>query len=259
MTLPEVIGELVPGAYQDLVRHVREKYQIPNPGPDGDVRDLLTEDLPYDRIRTDICDGLRRIMPEGLPFAQFLSLLLEFPADLPLSTALTDLAGIMPAEWTVGNTLHTTVKSFIEPHIQKTAEILLAYTISGETKVAPGEWFGGAYELPIPGLPMVAVLAPEYSDLALLVNEFRRKYHETFPQRRRRLDRSAVNAAEALRLKLEGYKLKDIADVYIAKHPSEFPKDPTSPRYRAAKKQLEERIKKRMDRLRTALGLNRDT
>ncbi|MCX6071364.1 MAG: hypothetical protein NTU91_10985 [Chloroflexi bacterium] len=259
MTLPHVIGELVPAAFIDLVRQVREKYQIPDPGPDGDFRELLAQDLPYEQIRIDLCEGLREMMPEGHPLAPFLTPLLHLPADLPLSTALTDLAAKMPADWTVGNTLHKTINGFLEPHIQKLADILLAYMLTGETKVAPGEWFGGAFVLPVPGQPMVAVLASEYSDLGLLVNDFRRKYHETFPQRHRRLDRSAVNAAEALRLKLEGYRLKDIADVYIARHPSEFPRDPLSPRYRAAKKQLEERIKKQIGRLRAALCLDGDT
>jgi hypothetical protein len=259
MTLPHVIGELVPAAFIDLVRQVREKYQIPDPGPDGDIRALLGQDLPYEQIHADIREALRGLMPEGLPLASLLKLLLDLPADLPLSTALADLAANMPAEWTVGNTVHKYIDGLLEPHVQQMTDMLFAYTLTGDTKIAPAEWFGGAFTLPLPSFPLVGALASEYSDLGKLVNEFRQKHHETFPQRRRGLAPSTVNAAEALRLKLEGYKLKDIADIYIAKHPSEFPRDPLSPRYKAAKKQLEGRIKKQIDRLRAALGINRDT
>jgi hypothetical protein len=49
-------------------------------------------------------------------------------------------------------------------------------------------------------------------------------------------------------MKLEGVRIKDIADVYIERYPSEFPKDPLVKNYRAKKRKLEERLKKRLQR-----------
>jgi hypothetical protein len=260
MTLPQVIGELVPGAFLDLVCQVREKYQIPDPGPDKDILpEMLARDLPFEEIRAELCEGLRRVMPEASPITRLLKPFLDLPADLPLSVALKDLAEKMPDEWTVGSTIHRYIEGLHEPQVQQMADMLLAYALTGDTTTAPQDWFGGVFTIPLPGLPMIGVIASEYSDLGPLVNQFRQKHHEAFPQRRRRLAGSAVNAAASLRLRLEGYKLKDIADIYIANHPSEFPKDPLSLKYKATKRQLEERIKKQMDRLQAILNIHRDT
>ena len=260
MTLQRVFGEIVPGAFLDLVRQVREGHQIPDPGPDKDILpEILALDLPFEEIRTEICEGLRRMMPEGGPLTPLIKPFLDVPGDLPLSAALKDLADMLPDNLTVGNTVHKYIEGLLEPHVQMMTDMLLAYILTGETTAAPEAWFGGVFTLPIPGQLIVGVMASEYSDLGSLVNQFRQKHHEVFPRRRRSLARSTVNAAASLRLKVEGYKLKDIADIYITKHPSEFPKDPLSPRYKASKKQLEERIKKQIDRLRAVLDLHRDT
>jgi hypothetical protein len=125
MTLPQVFGELLPGAFHDLVRQVREKYQIPDPGPDQDLLpEILAHDLPFEQIRTEICEGLRRMMPEASPVTRLLKPSLGLHAYLPLSVALKDLAEKMPDEWTVGSTIHGYIEGLLEPHVQQMADLL---------------------------------------------------------------------------------------------------------------------------------------
>lgn len=261
MTLPKAIGELVPGALTHLVVAMRAKYQIPDPGPDKDpVPDLLAGDFPFEQIRADILAALRADPPFEPPIGPLVTLIRNLPSDQTLSSALTAFAQTFPPDRTIGNTIQAYVEKLLEPHLSHIVDMLFAYVLTGETKQIPTAWLGQVTQVPLPsGQTQIVLIANQFSDLPQLVAELRRKFRATFPTRPLKLSHTSVDAAANLRLKKEGYKLKDIADIYIGNHPSEFPRNPRSPEYRALKKQLEARIKKQMDRLRSTLSRTRDT
>ena len=260
MTLPRVFGELTPAAYREVIDAVRAKYDIPDPSPDGyPFPDILAADIPFDEVREQIYEHIRRLLPEELPIPPQIRPLLQLPAELPLAEALRALAELTPRDRTWGNTVHPYLGRLLEPHARKLADMLFLYVMEGKTTPAPDTWFGGVFSLKLSEEMVIVALASQYSDLEELIAKFRKKYKDKFPKRRRRLDPTATHAAASLRLRLEGYKLKDISDIYIAAHPDKFPADPLSPRYRAAKKQLEQRIKKQMTRLQAVLREMGDT
>jgi len=261
VTLPQVIGELTPAAFDELISQVLTKYNLPRPSPDEDttLEEALASGVSLDDIRTDIYQALQRQIPSDFPLAPFLSPFREMPADKPLSEALTEFAEVLPANLTVGNTIHRYIDSLLAPHIQRLADQLTLYALTGKTSPTPESMFGGVFVLPIPGQPLVGLIVSQLSDTKSLIRRFRQKFKETFPGKPREISSAMIPAATALRQKLEGYKLKDIADMYIVRHPSQFPGDPRSPTYKAAKKKLVQRIMKQTTRLKVFLSAMGDT
>lgn len=251
MTLPQIIGELIPGAFQDLITSLRAKYTIPPPNPGEDNLPLvLAEDIPLEDIRAQIYSNVQASMVQDPSLAPVLGPFQTLPPQMPLRDFLKQLAEAIPEDRTIGNTIHKYIADLSGPFIQRVTDHILEYLLTGKTSPLPDASLGGVVEIPFPGQKILALVATEGADLRQLIMQFRQKHREIFPKKRAKLSRSTVQAATNVRLsKLEGYKLKDIADIYIARHPSEFPRDPLTPEYRAAKKALESRIKKQMQRL----------
>ena len=149
MTLPQVIGELIPAAYDDLIYQVLTKYNLPRPSPDEDttLEEALAGDVSLDDLRTDIYQALQRQIPLGFPLAFFVSPFLALPADKPLSAALTEFAETLPANLTIGNTIHRYIDSLLAPHIQRLADQLTLYALTGKTTAAPDNSFGGVFAI----------------------------------------------------------------------------------------------------------------
>jgi hypothetical protein len=261
VTLPKVIGELTPAAYDELISQVLAKHKLPRPSPDEDVplEEVLGSGVPFDEIRAEIYQELRIQVPAELPFPPLLSLLRSLDGDIPVPIALRAIAEVVSADWTIGNTIHRWIDNILDPQLEQLADQLALYALTGITTPAPERWFGDVVVVDIGGQVTVAALASQLTDIRSLIDRFRRKCRTTFPRKPPKLSRSMVPAATALRQKLEGRRLRDIADIYIAGHPSEFPADPLSPEYRAAKKQLEQRMKKQTQRLREMLRAMGDT
>jgi ribosomal protein S17E len=261
MTLQQIVGELTAATYHQLISQVLRKYNLPGPSPDEDttLKEALASGVSYDDIRSDFYKALQRQIPLDFPLASFLSQLQEIPGDLPLSAALIELAEKLPPNLTIGNTLHPYVDTLLDPHIQRLADELTLYALTGKTTPTPENSFGDVIALPIDGQPMIFIIASQFSDTQSLIRRFRQKFRDTFPAKRREISRAMIPAATAVRQKIEGYKTKDIADTYMSRHPGKFPKDPRSRKYKAAKKRLEERINKQIPRLKSwlqALGDN---
>lgn len=247
--LPQILGQVLPAAYQDLIKSIRDKYEIPD-DPDQDLLpQFLAEEIPLEDIRQEIYNALKAQLPYNTPLAFILQPLQTLPSELPLREALATLAAALPDNLTVGNTIHKHLDSLFEPHIQNLTNQLFEYTLTGEASTLPANMFGGVTVIPVPNHPFVVALATEISDQKEIAQQFRRKMRETFGDTLPDFTPSDVKAAGNWRLKLEGYKPRDIADKYILDHPSEFSKDTRSPEFRAAKEKLQERIKKQIDRL----------
>jgi hypothetical protein len=261
MMLARVIGELTPAAFGELISQVLAKYHLPRPSPDEDVtlEEALTTGVSFEDLRTDIYQALQADVPADLLLPPLLAYLRSLHGDVPLPIALKGMAEVVSPDWTIGNTIHRWIDPLLECKLELLADHLTVYALTGTPSPMPESWFGDVVVLNIGGQPMVAALASQLTDLHELVPRLRRKYRETFPRKHPRPSRSVIPAAAALRLRLEGYKLRDIADIYIARHPSEFPRDPLTPQYRAAKRVLEQRIKKQMTRLRAMLRAFGDT
>jgi len=261
LTLNQVIGELLPAAFHELVSQVLRKYNLPPPSPDYDtpLEDALASGVSIDDLRNDIYQGLHREMLWGVRLAPFLSPLRQMPADMPLSQALTQFASTLPPDLTVGNTIHRYIDSLFDPILQRLADQLTLYALTGKTLPTPENSFGGAFTIPIPGQPLIGLVADQFADTQSLIRQFRHRFRGTFPAKPRAISSAMITAATTLRHQLEGYNIKDVADIYIARHPSEFPKDPLTPKYRNAKKRQEERIRKQILRLKSLLQAFRDS
>ena len=255
MTLPQVIGELLPAAFDGPISEVLSKYNLPHPSPDEDTTldEAMASGVSPDDIRGEIYQALQAKIPLDFPLPLFLSRLRQMPSDVPLWAALEGLAKVVPQDLTIGNTIHRYIDSLLDPHIQRLADQLTLYALTGKRTPILESSFGGVFAVPGFGQPMIVLMASQLSDTQSLIRQFRQELKQTFPRKPRAISSAMIAAATALRQKLEGFKIKDIADIYISRHPSEFPKDPLSPKYRAAKKRQEERIKKQIARLKSML------
>jgi hypothetical protein len=255
MTLPQVIGELLPVAFDGLISEVLSKHNLPYPSPDEDTTldEVMANGVSPDDIRSEIYQALQGKIPLDFPLASFLSWFRQMPGDVPLWAALEATGKVVPQDLTIGNTIHRYIDNLLDPHIQRLADQLTLYALTGKTTPMLESSFGGVFSVPGLGQPMIVLAASQLSDTQSLIRKFRQELKQTFPGKPRAISNAMIPAATALRQKLEGFKIKDIADIYISRHPSEFPKDPLSPKYRAAKKRQEERIKKQIARLRSML------
>ena len=126
---------------------------------------------------------------------------------------------------------------------------LFEIILTGEAREIPDYWAGGVVTIEIAGNKTIIALASQAADLKTIVNNFREEYYRTFGKDRPNITKGNLNTAKYLRMKLENSPMKDIADEYIQDHRSEFPKDPESAKYKAAKRKLEVRLGKNMNRL----------
>jgi hypothetical protein len=127
--------------------------------------------------------------------------------------------------------------------------MLFTYLVSGETEEVPFDWFGDVQTVTFgDDEPVIFMMASRMSDPKEMVDKFRKEYNRLYGKDRPKITKGFLNAADQLRMYYEGKPIRDIADAYILKHRSQFPKDAKSNEYKAAKKKLEERLKKRNQR-----------
>jgi hypothetical protein len=126
---------------------------------------------------------------------------------------------------------------------------VMEYLMTGKSREIPAGMIGTVYVSPVMGMKTIVAMAGPLADPKEISTEFRKKYTEEFGRSRPNITDENINTAEFLTRKLNGMRLNDIADIYIERHPSEFPRDPLTKAYKAAKRKLEDRLKMRMARL----------
>ena len=76
---------------------------------------------------------------------------------------------------------------------------------------------------------------------------------KTFGKDRPNITGGQLSTAEYLRMKWEGKSIAYLVDIYAENNPSQFPSDFRSKEYKAAKEDQYQRMKKRLQRLKSQL------
>ncbi len=268
-----LLGELLPShaLLLPILKEIKAKYGLDwQDTSDPLFAELLVKDsdIPWEMIKADIFDKVLNhpeLWPTNLKsLADALRLEtdnFQNPEQFVQNYVLTD-KDIEATKKGLLNLLMPLLKKF-DQMLKTTADFLVAYLATGESQVIPFDWLGNVQSSEMFGEPVVMAVAGRLSDPKEIAQKFTAEYHRVFGKNQPKISRGDLNAAKYLRMKLEGIRIKDIADIYIENHPSEFPKDPRSKEYRASKRKLEDRMKKNLQRLdkkiTTLLGDNSDT
>lgn len=246
-----------------IIQEIRRKYNFPEVGPDDDgITEILLADKTIDwlAVRQDIETQVRH-SPELLP-SWVNNLLLSFSQPGGLQINIKEFEEF-PDE--TKNQLNVSfaklIIQLIGPFVTKMDEFykvvsdsLFAFLLTGEPREIPNNWLGGAYTFEISGEKMVVAVAGQPSDPKAVSDEFRQEYARAFGKDRPKITESNINTAEYLRMKMAGMAVKDIVDVYIQRHPSEFPKKVNSNEYRVAKRKHLLMMTKRLQRLQDTIN-----
>lgn len=254
----DLLSKLLP-SHPDLlpiIQDIREKHDIPEVGleEDGFTEFLLhEEDLDWDKIQVDIYARVREIpiLPKSL-----IRLYQEYENRIA-ETLVIDGLDLLPEKSKKDvEAMAKLVYDQLKPAMEKIGEyydeitnLILDHLITGRVQELPFDWSGGVQVTDFMGQPVVMAMAGQFSNPKEIVKEFRFEYTKTFGKDRPKITKGYLNTAEYLAMKMVGKTIADIADIYILRHPSQFPKDIHSKAYSEAKNKLEERLKKNMQRL----------
>lgn len=240
-----------------ILQEIREKYAIPEIGPEDEgIHELLLSDsdLNLEEIQKEIYQKVREI-PDLFP-AGFINILQHYETRtedkfiVPGLDCLPEDSRIQveAALQLMYQSLIPVMESISKYYDDLTLSIF-EFLFTGEAREIPSDWLGEAKVISFMGQPMVMAMAGEFSNPKEIMDKFRFEYTKTFGKDRPKFTDGQLNTAEYLAMKMAGKSIADIADIYIMRHPSQFPKDFRSKEYREAKRKLEERLKKRMQRL----------
>lgn len=255
----KLIGTLLPSHqyFIPILKDIREKYNIPEIGPEDDgITEILLadEDIDWEEVHQEIknkISNLEEIFPE-----QLLGLI-ELVKNLPETSQMSEEAKDIPENLQEQfQAFFQTIITFLAPTFQKinefidtTANHLFEFLTTGEAREIPQDWLGIVMTVPFfDDEPIIVAMASRLSDPKVVVDEFRMQFNHAYGKDRPKITGGQLKSAEYLRMKFEGKSITDITDVYILRNRSQFPKDPSSPEYRAAKRKLEERMKKNLQR-----------
>lgn len=261
----QVIGGILP-AHPDLaaiISKMREKYPaLRDVMPEGgDLTDTILSDaeVDWEAIRNDVEAEVRRapeLIPEHLmTFYLALKDQEEEPREVRGRVDIPgDIREAYVKAYQMIRGLFKPVEATIDKYLDITVDRVMEFLMTNRSRAIPAGWLGTVYVSPVMGSNTVVAMAGPMVNHKEIAAEFRRKCTETFGRSKPNITDENLNTVEFLTLKLNGMRLKDIADIYIQRHPSEFPTDPLSKEYKAAKRKLEDRLKMRIIRLQDAVS-----
>jgi hypothetical protein len=264
MNLSMLFSSLLP-SHPDLLpilQNIRKKYGIPEINPDDiGMKEILLSDNDIDwlSVRQEI-EAQVRNKPELLPPSIKPLLKLNHPENQPLL-----FIGLEEVPEELRNQINAftnvLISQIIDPVLKNVNEYyrvvtdsLFEFLLTGTPREVPTGWFGVVTTTSMFGEPMVIALAAQASDPKAISDQFRQEFTKTFGKDRPKLSEGNLKTGEYLRMKLAGMPIKDIVDVYIQRHRSEFPNDEFSKEYRATKRKHEEMMKKRIQRLQNTIN-----
>lgn len=258
----ELLGTLLP-THPDLfpiVEKIREKYLIPEVSPDHDelTEILLANDIDWQAVRRDIEREVKAnedLLPASIKKIYDESKKLDntdfnFPELEPLSEE-TRQQVIIALKY-LYHLLSLSIPS-LDEFYTTISDRLFEYLLTGKTREAPQDWFSKVFTLPSFESPIVVAMAGPLADPKAIAEQFKAEYTKTFGKDRPKITKTHLKTAEYLSMKLEGKSLNDMVDLYIDRHPSEFPKNKKSPEYRKAFQTCRGTIKKNIQRLQDAI------
>lgn len=253
-----LFGALLPSQadYKLILDDLRQKYDIPTLGPgDKDFAEFLfsESDIPWNNIHSELryrIAALDELWPESV--LRLRNMFKENPvieSDLEKFTKEYEPSPEELAQLTqrILGLVAPLIHKF-EKMLDTTTDLLVTFLVTGETEDIPQDWIGAVQSINMFGEPVIMAIAGPLSDPKEISKQLVTEYHRIYGKDRPKITKGMLNASDLLRMKFEGVLIKDIADIYMERHPSQFAKDPRSPKYRTQKRRLEERLKKALQR-----------
>lgn len=255
----QILSDMLPthSDIQPILETLREKYDLPKGGIiDSDYAEQILErdDIPWETIREEVkaeIENISDLWPPGVHnlFASFR----EFPEAKENPDAFVESLDIEQGEVSsfvkgMYGKLFLPLWKKIDEFVTTTTDLLLVFLATGETRDIPFDWTGSVQTMSSFGEPAVFAIAGQLSDPKEIMQQFMTEYNRVFGKDRPRISQEFINSIDLLRMKFDHVPLKDIADVYIQRNRSQFSRDAHSAKYRAQKRRLEERLKKRFQR-----------
>lgn len=264
MTEEKLFGKLLPAnlEFQSILSIIREKFDLPEIEYDDGLSELILSDKNYDwgEIKVEIENQLLS-HPELFGDVKVIKLLQEIEktqGKLPALEGFENLPEIT-LEWI--QDLYSGLFGLLQPSVteiqgisEHMATAIFEFLLTGETREVPEEWLGRVFVAQNANAPMVIAVAGSIADPKKIAQEFTAMHRKIFGKENRSISKGSLNSAEYLRMKLAGKPLKDIADVYIERNPSEIMSKPGTKEYRETKGKIEDKLKKRMQRLQTVVN-----
>ena len=263
----KLLGTILP-SHPDLipiVNDIRCKYDLPEIDAEDDVLRgiiLSDQDIDFEAMQNEIEEKVKAIpdlitTPLSLLYQKFNALDTENLLEDEWLSAIPEpqKGELITAFIALNDYLITPIMDRIEEFYQTISVHLFEFLITGETREIPIDWLGGVITLNVLGTPLVLAMAGPSSDPKEIRQQFMTEYHRNFGKYHPNIKESHIKSAEFLRMKLSGMKIKDIADVYIQEHPSQFPEPADRKAYIQSKRKCEEMLKKRIQRIDNTLGI----
>lgn len=262
----KLLGTLLP-SHPDLIpilSDIRDKYNLPIIDQEDDALKeiiLADQDIDLEAIQKEIEEKVKSL-PELLPAK--LSDLYQKYKSMDKEKALKDAEQSEvpePLKGQIISVFDTLYDDFLTPIISRLDDFYLTishnlfiFLVTGETVEVPMDWLGGVFSIGVFGTPLVIAMAGPASDPQEIKHQFMSEYHRVFGKYHPKIKESHIKSADYLRMKLSGMPLKDIADVYMQRHPSQFPDPSNRKAYMQAKRKCEEMLKKRIQRIDKTYG-----
>ncbi len=254
-----ILSALLPSHkdFRPILDRIREKYNLPEAGIlDKEYVDLLLSEgePPWEEIKRELREEIENIDDLWPPVWQRLMKDIQSNPEVindpnkyidQLNIEQEEVRTVMKGWFT--QSFVPLWKKF-DGFLETTTSLLLTYLATGATEDIPYDWIGAVGVGSSMEQPVVFAVAGQLSDPNEISKRFMTEYNRVFGKNRPIITREFSNNIELLRMKFEGVRLKDIADEYIQRHPSEFARDDQSRRYREQKRRLEERLKKLFQR-----------
>lgn len=256
-----------------ILENIREKYDIPDldPTKDGLKERLLQEmendqEIDWKAVRQDLENEIRKI-PDLLPpelafFYKVIEAKKALPPEPTFTEPITDklksdvlalYQGFVNLFNLIADHFAAPLQAVINNFFSVMANNALEYLYTGKVRDIPQDWISSVQTLSMFGEDAVMAIASRLADPDEAAEQFRQKLIETFGKHRPKLTKKNLPFAEYFTMSLRGIRLKDITDEYIVRHPHAFPKDPQSPEFKRAKRDLADRLKKTIKRLKLTI------
>ena len=261
MQKSKLVGALIPSlpGLQEIANNIRDKYHIPpvNPGEDGITKIILADqEIDWDSVQKDINSQIRNnadLLPSDL--RQFLPLKgqVNWPDEPDIYEPISDefRKTVIALYKFYVNTVrsYSLIFGIIDQYYDTLTSIVKEYLITGKGSEVPTDWFGKVTTSSIMGEPVVMAIAGQLTDSRWIAKEFKSEMTRMFGKGRSKIKDEYLNTADLMAMRMSGKSMKDIVDVDMSLHPSNYPFDKTSKSYRASIETRKDMLKKRLKRL----------
>lgn len=254
---------------QEIASNIRRKYDIPEVtlGDENIEEILLTEpEIDWEVVAADILEQVREhpnVLPEHLkPFLLYKDAK-DWPEEPdiyePISDDFRKKVTFLYKFFLSTARSYSMVGAMIDDCYGVVAKNLLRYIMTGQGTDVPVNWVGFVTTGSMFGETLVFAMAGELTDPKWIAKEFRSELSKTFGNKRPKITKETLSAAELYALKLTGKKLRDIVDIDMMRNPSNYPSNRKSKSFKTAIETRTATIKKRLQRFEGTLrSLARD-